>query len=285
MARFGQLYLQRGRWNGEQVLPAAWVDEATSVSILQAPELPDSVRVTSDWLQGYGYQFWRSRHGAFRADGAFGQFIIVMPAQEAVVVITSESADMQGELDLVWAHLLPAMRDGPLPGDREAHARLRDRLAGLALPAPSPGQAPALAATLPGRTYTIAPNDRGITSLAFRRAGDTVSVTIASDGGVATIGFGAGAWTLGETTRRGPYLLATAKAAYVGLPPLRIAGAYRWDDERTLRLVLRYIESPHSETLICRFDGDGITVALATSLGPASAAPTLTGRRAGGASD
>jgi CubicO group peptidase (beta-lactamase class C family) len=280
MAKFGQLYLQRGKWNGEQILPAAWIDEATTAAILQAPDLADSVRAASDWLQGYGYQFWRCRHNAFRADGAFGQFIIVMPDQDAVVVITSESADMQGEINLVWEHLLPAMQDGPLPEDRDMQARLTDRLAALALPPPRRGEAPALAAAISGRTYAVAPNDRGIDSLSFQFTGDTCTVALTSGGGVATLGFGAGAWRLGETTRRGPYLIATAKAAYVGLPPLRVAGAYRWDDQRTLRLVLRYVESPHSETLICRFDGDEVSVSMGTSLGPMSAAPTLTGRLA-----
>jgi hypothetical protein len=64
---------------------------------------------------------------------------------------------------------------------------------------------------------------------------------------------------------------------YVGLPPLKIAGAYRWDDDRTLRLVLRYIESPHTETLICRFDGDRISVTMANSFEPPPAKPTLEG--------
>jgi hypothetical protein len=276
MARFGQLYLQRGVWNGEQVLPEGWVEEATTASILQAPELPDSVRATSDWLQGYGYQFWRCRHDAFRADGAFGQFIIVMPDQEAVVVITSETADMQAELDLVWEYLLPGMRDGPLPEDDEAVAHLRDRLGGLALPIPVSEATPASDVAVGGETYAVAPNERGIESLTYACAAETCTLTMAVDSGEFTFAFGDGRWEHGETTRAGPYLV-NARAAYVGLPPLRVAGAYAWDDERTLRLMLRYIESPHTETLVNRFEGDTVAVTMISSFLPPPTGPTLEG--------
>jgi len=61
----------------------------------------------SDWEQGYGYQFWRCRHGAYRGDGAFGQFCVVLPEHDAVVAVTSGTKDLQAVLNLVWEHLLP----------------------------------------------------------------------------------------------------------------------------------------------------------------------------------
>jgi CubicO group peptidase (beta-lactamase class C family) len=67
IARFGQLYLQRGMWKGRPLVPEAWVEEAT------ARQTSNGSAPTSDWDQGYGYQFWRSRHDSFRGDGAFGQ--------------------------------------------------------------------------------------------------------------------------------------------------------------------------------------------------------------------
>lgn len=276
MAKLGQLYLQDGAWNGERVLPAGWVAEATTASILQEPELPDSVRAASDWLQGYGYQFWRCRHDAFRADGAFGQFIIVMPDQDAVVVITSETADMQAELNLVWEHLLPAMQDSTLAADEAAAARLRDRLATLALPLPVSASAPAPGVAVAGETYAVAPNGRGIESLSYACVEATCTLTMTADSGQFRFAFGDGTWQHGATTRSGPYLIP-ARAAYVGLPPLRVAGAYAWDDERKLRLVLRYIESPHTETLVNRFEGDTVSVTMISSFLPPPTEPTLEG--------
>src|SRR3974390_2598356 len=100
IARFGLLYLQKGKWNGNQLVPAAWVETAT------ARQTSNGSEPTSDWDQGYGYQFWRCRHGLYRGDGAFGQFCIVMPEQDAVVAITSGTRDMQTIMNLIWDNLL-----------------------------------------------------------------------------------------------------------------------------------------------------------------------------------
>ncbi|HEX3133228.1 MAG TPA: serine hydrolase domain-containing protein, partial [Planctomycetota bacterium] len=82
IARFGQLLLQKGQWNGKQIVPAAWIAEATAL------QTSNGSNPASDWDQGYGYQFWRCRHNAFRGDGAFGQYCLVMPDQDAVIAIT-----------------------------------------------------------------------------------------------------------------------------------------------------------------------------------------------------
>ena len=148
LAKFGQLYLQQGIWKGRAVLPARWVEEATTFKIQQpVPAKPSRPNERNDWLQGYGYQFWRCQHNAFRGDGAFGQFTIVMPEQDAVIAITSECGNMQGQLDLVWQHLLPAMQERPLPENRPSQAQLQQRLGSLALSMPkgqssSPGWRP-----------------------------------------------------------------------------------------------------------------------------------------------
>jgi CubicO group peptidase (beta-lactamase class C family) len=115
LAKMGQLFLQKGEWNGRQLLPAEWIEAASSA---QVESLPAGVRrenlkvkpKDSDWLQGYGYQMWRCRHNAYRADGAAGQYIIVMPDQNAVVAITANLGDMQAEINLVWKYLLPALK-------------------------------------------------------------------------------------------------------------------------------------------------------------------------------
>ncbi len=108
IARFGQLYLQRGMWQGRRLLPEAWVADAS------AAQVSNATNTEVDWQQGYGYQFWRCRHGAYRGDGAFGQFCVILPDQDAVVAITAGSPNMQAVLNLIWAHLLPAM---PVPAD------------------------------------------------------------------------------------------------------------------------------------------------------------------------
>ena len=115
MAKLGQLFLQKGMWNGKQILPESWVQAASSHQVASLPagvkphEVKDNPK-TSDWLQGYGYQMWRCRHNAYRADGAYGQYILVIPDKNAVIAITAHIGDMQAELNLVWKHLLPALK-------------------------------------------------------------------------------------------------------------------------------------------------------------------------------
>lgn len=115
MAKLGLFILQKGKWNGKQLLPPAWFDEATAALVESLPSgaRKENLKMKpedSDWLQGYGYQMWRCRHNAFRADGANGQFIIIIPDKNAVVAITANIGDMQAEINLVWDNILPALK-------------------------------------------------------------------------------------------------------------------------------------------------------------------------------
>lgn len=114
MAKMGQLFLQNGVWEGKQLLPAAWIEEATTSKIASLPAgvRPENVKMKpedSDWLQGYCYQMWRCRHNGVRADGASGQYIIILPEKDAVIAVTADIGDMQAELNLIWEYILPAL--------------------------------------------------------------------------------------------------------------------------------------------------------------------------------
>ncbi len=136
MARFGQFLLQEGRWNGRQLLSREWVRLATARQTWSGGIVVQSQTIGSgnDWNQGYGFQFWRCRHGTYRADGAAGQLTVVFPEQDAVVSINAGLGDMQRELDLIWEHLLPAFGTGVMAEDKAALATLRAKCASLALP-------------------------------------------------------------------------------------------------------------------------------------------------------
>jgi len=130
IAKFGQLYLQKGKWEGRQLIPQEWIEQSTTKQISNENE--SHSKIGPDWLQGYGFQFWRCRHNAFRADGAAGQFIVVMPDQDAVVAITADTGNMQGELDAIWDHLLPAFHGNALPDDFATQAKLKQAIEKLA---------------------------------------------------------------------------------------------------------------------------------------------------------
>lgn len=277
LAKFGQLFLQKGKWNGKQILPAAWVEEASTLKIIQHPEYLQAKRDSSDWEQGYCYQMWRCRHNAFRGDGAHGQFIIVMPDEDVVIAITAETPDMQEEINLVWQYLLPAMHKNKLPVNATAIATLKQKLSSLALPLPSKTTSPE-AAKISNKTFLLEQNEKNIQSLTFNFHNNTCDVKLQTDTAVYQVAFGAGMWQNGETTRHGPSLTGTAKASFVGLPPLKVAATYNWKDDHTLELILRYIESPHTEKMICHFDGNNISIDIENSFDYRNKKTTLKGK-------
>ncbi len=270
MAKLGQLYLHDGLWNGTRLLPGGWVAEATTAHILQNPDVPDDERAKSDWMQGYGYQIWRCRHDAYRGDGAFGQYIVVMPEKDAVLAITSQTPNMQGVLDIAWEHLLPALKDEALPANLQGATALREHLANLALPAPEGNASQKNERLFADKTFALDANERTIASIGFAFEDDTCQVTLNDDKGTYTIPANAGEWAYAETKRHGPYLVARAKNSLMGLPPFKIAAAYRWLDDGALELTLRYYESPHTETLTCRVEGDRIEIGVVTGVQPSS---------------
>jgi CubicO group peptidase (beta-lactamase class C family) len=129
IAKFGQLYLQKGKWDGRQLLPEKWVAQATSKQVPNDQE--SHANMGPDWRQGYGFQFWRCTHNAFRGDGAAGQLCVVMPDQDAVVAVTADTGDMQGELNAIWDKLLPAFQAAALPEDAAAQEQLKQVIANL----------------------------------------------------------------------------------------------------------------------------------------------------------
>lgn len=124
VAKLGQLFLQRGRWQGSQLLSEEYVDQATTKQVENPHE------ENPDWRQGYGFQFWMARHG-YRGDGAFGQFCVVLPEQDMVVATTGGTEAMQAVLDHLWSVLLPGVGRGA--SDEGAERRLEERLRGLRL--------------------------------------------------------------------------------------------------------------------------------------------------------
>jgi CubicO group peptidase (beta-lactamase class C family) len=247
IARFGQLYLQKGMWQGRQLLSEAWITEAT------ASQISNGEGAESDWTQGYGYQFWRCRHGAYRGDGVFGQYCIIMPEQDAVLVITAgvDVFDMQQPLDLVWEILLPAMRVDALPEDVSAQEKLSEKLSSLSLP-PVQGQAASpISSQISGRTYGVDINELKIETITLNFAGSGCTVKIKTAAGGETISCGYGMWQQGQTTLfNNPWLFA--------LTPIAASGA--WTAEDRFTMIVRLYETPFFHTLVYHFVGDEMMV-------------------------
>ena len=121
IAKFGQMLLQKGLWEGKEIVPAEYLAEAASY------HADNSKNANPDWKCGYGYQFWLSQHG-YRGDGASGQYAIMLPEEDMVIAATACVGNMQIILTLFWEELLPVLADNALPEDLSAQKALADFL-------------------------------------------------------------------------------------------------------------------------------------------------------------
>lgn len=251
IARLGLLYLQRGVWDGTRLLSEAWVAEATSTQVDNPAE------ANPDWRQGYGFQFWMARHG-YRGDGAYGQFCIVLPEQDAVIAATAATQNMQGIVDAVWAHLLPAMTAAQLDPSPAA-AALADRLATLALPPlaadpePPTGSESWSGVTLrPGLSGGAQPS---LTEVRLVRDDHRWRLVLVDGNVEITCLVGAGEWRTN---------LDEAADVACGVP---VAVSGGWVDADTFRADVIFLETPHRLELTgsrsrATFDLRWLTVAL-----------------------
>jgi len=247
IAKFGQLYLQRGNWNGKQLLPAEWIALAT------AKQTSNGSNPQSDWNQGYGFQFWRCRHNAFRGDGAFGQYCVVLPEQDVVVAITSGVKDMQAVLNVIWDKLLPALQPKKLKANTAAAQQLKEKLARLEVRTAQGSATSSLADKVLNRKFVFPVNDQKVESVALiSNAARTLTLTIRIAGNEAKIPCGHLEWKKGRAPVMGNRLSQ--------LPDEPTAGSFAWSDDDTCVIKLCAYETPFHTTFTLKFDGDQLTL-------------------------
>lgn len=262
MAKFGQFLLQKGVWEGKRLLSEAWVEEATRFHIQQPGEdKPERPKAKNDWLQGYGYQFWRCQGTGFRGDGAFGQFTIVLPEQDVVIVMTSENKNMQGQLDLVWKHLLPALGE-----TRKGAGELAGRLKNLKLLPLTVKVGVGSREGAQTKRYRLEPNDLGLTQASIVFEGDGCVFSVWAGEVMHRIECGMGVWKRGELAIPGtpPRLISGGKPKEGSSS--KVAACAAWNDDVTLEMIWRYYETPHSDRVSCVFSDDEVRIFFVNSI-------------------
>jgi len=263
IARLGQLYLQKGQWQGRQLAPASWIEAAT------ARQTSNGSDPESDWEQGYGYQFWRCRHGLYRGDGAFGQFCIVMPEQDAVVAITSGTRNMGSVMNLVWDNLLPAMQQKRLKANPETHKRLKTAIAGLAVhPAQGAGNS-TLASHISGRRFVFPANSQNIEAISLECTNGSVTL-LARVSGIDHRIDCSSQWS-------------RERFGFGRFPAQPAAATGAWASESNFTAKICFYETPFYITLNLAFSGDQVVLDCEhnVSFGP-TRQPQLTGSAAAG---
>ncbi|MFZ6031375.1 MAG: serine hydrolase domain-containing protein [Chloroflexota bacterium] len=164
LAKLGYLWLNGGVWEGRQIVPAAWVPEAVRA------------QTTTGGDDGYGYGWWVP-DGGYAAIGRGGQNLRVIPALNALVVVTGSGVDFD---EVETAVLKPALTafGFPLPPDPAGVAALQQTLDALAQPDPAwiNRALPSVATDISGRSYQLQPNPQNLSTLSLEFA-DTTHAT------------------------------------------------------------------------------------------------------------
>lgn len=284
LAAFGQLLLRRGEWDGRRLVPAEWVDALATAQVDNGPH--DWL----DWRRGYGYQVWCCRGRAYRADGAFGQFAVVWPEHDAVVVLTSGTARTDVELEAVFDHLADAFGEVP---DGGAAAGGSLALEGLVAHVPDGAPTAPAEPGAAGSWFVLEDERDGVGTrpgdgpfpmhalAVHRRPGggeggaDAIDLawTSAPGGRERTVRCGVGHWVRGT--------------ADVDGEEVPVAGAAAWSDDSTLHLRLLRLGTPFALEVALGFEVDGelprvrVAVDQNVSFGPTELL-RATGRRRDG---
>jgi hypothetical protein len=245
--------LQKGKWQGKQLVPEAWVEAATSLQIANGSN------PKSDWDQGYGYQFWRCRNGAFRGDGAHGQFCVVLPKQDTVVAITSGVRDLQSVLNLVWDKLLPGLTPNALPADTSGDQQLARALKNLSLRQPEAAATQVrVVAGVGNRQYLFPSNPQKLESVTVENKGtDSTTLIVKFDGVVSRIECGHNVWKKGI-------------GAWGPQKTQPVAASGEWTGDNLFTAKICFYETPFIYAVNLKFDGDQLHLSNEPNVGTAN---------------
>ena len=238
----GQLYLDKGVWNGHRLLSEDWVDLATTKQTWSGKS-PTERQPKNDWLQGFGFNWWRCQHGCYRADGSGGQYTIVFPEKDAVLSIHADVPDMQKVLDVVWKRFLPVFSDVPLAEDRASAESLRKRCAALSLKPVEGGDA--VPDAYVGRDFVFKNAPNGLKSVRLDRTPGGWNLRLTTAVGAFDLPVGYREWKSGEmaySNKRHQPL-----GEYVGRQRVAASGAVQKDGSVVIRINM--LEGPRRTEL------------------------------------
>lgn len=261
MAKFAWFLLKKGKWEGKQLLRESWFARACSKQI-ETEGGADGF--TKEWGCGYGYQIWMNSYpGSFRADGAYGQFGIVFPDLDMIVVTTSATKKTQELIDLILRDLLPSVENNQAEEAGQTRI-LAEKLASLALPPLRGDRQPEAEEQIDGRIYAAVENEKnycsglellvGGVALYHVEEGITekMSFTFSQDKVVWSL------WGEGKKKEitgdfRQHFHISKCGSCFYGAS----AG---WLDKHTLQMEIRRLDAISGARITFRFGGSGLTM-------------------------
>ena len=271
MAKFGIFLMNKGKYNGVQLLNPEWIESGTRPHIYQKdPDGPEK-DAKDDGGQGYGYQCWMGRNGSYRAIGAMNQVILVFPDKDFAVISTGAVRDETAFNNLVY-EMLPSVGDKKLKASK---INLEQAISGYALKKPfEPSVAQAKSET---RKYRMYQNAYGIEKVSFRfDASGNCQLTLETAANNTNLDFGLTDWKLRQTDRK----MALTRSSYPNtqdVTPYYSAGMCSWTAKDQLSAQsLSFFNAGATENFRFTFDGEKLKMEILGS-GPNASSVVLEG--------
>jgi len=240
LAKYGYLYLNKGKWEDKQIIPGSWIEESTQKHF----DTPTGLA----GRYGYGYQWWQNKFGGYSGRGFSGQYLFVLPEHNLVIVFTSglKPSDFFEPEELVDQFILPAIKDSKSVSENPVslerfHKTLEDiNKAPSPKPVPMP---PEIAAEVSGKTFVMDNketfsfdfNDENECTMHWFTDGMMYDVKVGLDG------------LYRENTMEAFYWKGmTSKAGFRG----------SWTDSNTFAVDLLPLEDSNVYTMLFKFDGN-----------------------------
>ncbi len=266
MAKMGLFLINKGKWNGNQLLDPSWIEASVKPHIYQHPERTpeENEKAKDDGSQGYGYQIWMGRNNTYRAIGGQNQLIMVVPDYDFVLVCHSSIGDEAGFNELIY-DMLPSMSDKKLNAGKSFD--LKAEISGYAIRPPFEGTSVSRVTT-GTRRYKMDDNASGILSTLFRFDSEgNCYLTFVTASAIHNIPFGLDGWLHGMTDRT----LSMARTAYpnpMGVTPVITAGICSWTNPDQLSAFYLSMFNPGSaETFRFTFEGDKLKMEIVAPSG------------------
>ena len=267
IASFSQLYLNKGKWKGRQLIPEAWVEASskTQWTFNTNPFGAKTPKEQDDWQQGYGYQFWRTQHNGYRSDGLYGQFGIILPDEQTVIAITEQSFNTQKSLNFIWNVLVPGLQKKSLPANTDAQQKLKAKEAKLKVKFIEAKSGSPIVNTLSSKKYLLESNGLGAKAISFYFNKDNCEMIVNYEQGDRKLHFGMNYW---EKAKNGILFNQELPFPVTTLPNVSstVACKASWKDDQTLYLEIRPIETVTSDSITCYFTNDVLKLAFLESV-------------------
>lgn len=255
MAKLGLLLLNKGNWNGEQLVSADYVTAACSRLIDGGAK--ETVPPT-DGNQGYGYQVWQSKWpGSYRADGAMGQYSVVVPEADLVVVILGMKLYGHEELACIWNHLMPGIKAEPLKPEKKLQAKLDKFCSGAMLSLPK-GKKTSKKQMIWGKMMSLNPNKHNLKDLVI--ADDGQFRMFFNDGTEERIDMGYGQWSYSQLNGYPVYSINAINRMQGFAHDFTAATTYAWTSPTTFEVRIHYVDWISGTTFTFDFDKHEVTM-------------------------